>query len=93
MLPKLHKVKISKLRISSEDLWMEKWIEINGDTIGQSPAYDVYSGRFENLMDWCEFREIDWHYKLYRLMYVYECMVEFGQRFPIYIYIYRHEDK
>lgn len=79
-------VKISDLRITSEDPWMDKHIEKFHDSVSISPHYRYLNGTYHWIAEWTNFRKLDKNYITWPLMLTLQSLIKEGQLEPIKIY-------
>lgn len=75
----------NKLRIMSEDKWLDKYISKKGDGLTDSPQYLAMIGKPTHFIAWMKFRGLDWRARFEQFIRVYFNVVKNGQNEPVIV--------
>ena len=81
-----NEIEISKLRITSEDEYLNRYVKENGDSVEKSPAYLLLKGEASVLKHWFTTRNLDWLKRAKEIFDLYFDIKKNGQKEPIKIY-------
>lgn len=79
-------VSITTLKITSEDKWLQKWVERHGATVGNSPQFKYLLGDSKPMQKWMQHRLLPANYLSKPLMETLASIIKEGQKEPIKIY-------
>lgn len=77
---------ITSLKITYEDEWLKKYVELFGDSVEMSPQHQYLIGNKEPLKYWMLYRNIDWVTRANIMDELVGDIVLNGQKEPIKVY-------